>query len=81
VPRRYKFKYDMIYVHNQSLALDVRLILLSFWINLPRQVGRPGPEGLIPGNRVGWRKPAIGGTLGPPNDLYQSVAERPPEFR
>jgi lipopolysaccharide/colanic/teichoic acid biosynthesis glycosyltransferase len=32
VPRRYKFKYDMIYVHNQSLALDIRLILLSFWI-------------------------------------------------
>jgi lipopolysaccharide/colanic/teichoic acid biosynthesis glycosyltransferase len=32
VPRRYKFKYDKIYVANQSLALDLRLILLSFWI-------------------------------------------------
>ena len=32
VPRRYKFKYDKIYVANQSLTLDVRLILLSFWI-------------------------------------------------
>jgi len=32
VPRRYKFKYDVIYVENQSFALDVRLILLSFWI-------------------------------------------------
>ena len=32
VPRRYKFKYDSVYVRNQSLALDVRLILLSFWV-------------------------------------------------
>jgi lipopolysaccharide/colanic/teichoic acid biosynthesis glycosyltransferase len=32
VPRRHKFKYDLIYVANQSFALDVRLILLSFWI-------------------------------------------------
>ena len=32
VPRRHKFKYDRIYVGRQSFALDVRLILLSFWI-------------------------------------------------
>jgi lipopolysaccharide/colanic/teichoic acid biosynthesis glycosyltransferase len=32
VPRRDKFRYDSLYVRNQSLALDVRLILLSFWI-------------------------------------------------
>jgi lipopolysaccharide/colanic/teichoic acid biosynthesis glycosyltransferase len=32
VPRRHKFKYDRIYVNNQSFALDVRLIMLSFWI-------------------------------------------------
>jgi lipopolysaccharide/colanic/teichoic acid biosynthesis glycosyltransferase len=32
VPRRHKFKYDKIYVANQSLALDLRLIALSFWI-------------------------------------------------
>jgi lipopolysaccharide/colanic/teichoic acid biosynthesis glycosyltransferase len=32
VPRRHKFKYDAIYVRRQGLALDVRLILLSFWI-------------------------------------------------
>ena len=32
VPRRYKFKYDSVYVRNQSFGLDVRLILLSFWI-------------------------------------------------
>jgi lipopolysaccharide/colanic/teichoic acid biosynthesis glycosyltransferase len=32
VPRRYKFKYDKIYVEKQSFALDLRLIALSFWI-------------------------------------------------
>jgi len=32
VARRYKFKYDQIYVRHSSFALDVRLILLSFWI-------------------------------------------------
>lgn len=32
VARRYKFKYDAIYAKKQSFALDVRLILLSFWI-------------------------------------------------
>jgi lipopolysaccharide/colanic/teichoic acid biosynthesis glycosyltransferase len=32
VPRRYKFKYDSLYIRNQSLALDLRLIGLSFWI-------------------------------------------------
>jgi lipopolysaccharide/colanic/teichoic acid biosynthesis glycosyltransferase len=32
VPRRDKFRYDRLYVRNQSFRLDVRLILLSFWI-------------------------------------------------
>jgi lipopolysaccharide/colanic/teichoic acid biosynthesis glycosyltransferase len=32
VPRRHKFKYDLIYIENQSFGLDVRLIALSFWI-------------------------------------------------
>jgi lipopolysaccharide/colanic/teichoic acid biosynthesis glycosyltransferase len=32
VPRRYKFKYDQIYVRHSSFILDVKLILLSFWI-------------------------------------------------
>ncbi|HXG55008.1 MAG TPA: sugar transferase [Vicinamibacterales bacterium] len=34
VPRRHKFRYDRLYVKNQSWMLDVRLILLSFWISL-----------------------------------------------
>ena len=32
VPRRHKFKYDLIYIDNQSFSLDVRLIAASFWI-------------------------------------------------
>jgi lipopolysaccharide/colanic/teichoic acid biosynthesis glycosyltransferase len=33
VPRRQKFRYDRIYVRKQSMWLDLRLILLSFWIS------------------------------------------------
>ena len=33
VPRRHKFRYDRIYVERRSWLLDVRLILLSFWIS------------------------------------------------
>jgi lipopolysaccharide/colanic/teichoic acid biosynthesis glycosyltransferase len=32
IPRRHKFKYDLLYVRRQSVWLDVRLIVLSFWI-------------------------------------------------
>jgi lipopolysaccharide/colanic/teichoic acid biosynthesis glycosyltransferase len=32
VPRRQKFRYDVLYIRRRSLWLDVRLILLSFWI-------------------------------------------------
>jgi lipopolysaccharide/colanic/teichoic acid biosynthesis glycosyltransferase len=34
LPRRLKFRYDLLYVRRQSLWLDVRLVLLSFWITL-----------------------------------------------
>jgi lipopolysaccharide/colanic/teichoic acid biosynthesis glycosyltransferase len=33
VPRRHKFRYDKVYVDKRSWMLDVRLILLSFWIS------------------------------------------------
>jgi lipopolysaccharide/colanic/teichoic acid biosynthesis glycosyltransferase len=33
VPRRQKFRYDRLYVARRSSLLDVRLILLSFWIS------------------------------------------------
>lgn len=32
IPPRQKFRYDVLYMQRQSLWLDVRLILLSFWI-------------------------------------------------
>jgi lipopolysaccharide/colanic/teichoic acid biosynthesis glycosyltransferase len=34
VPRRHKFRYDRIYVRRRSWWLDVRLILISFWISV-----------------------------------------------
>jgi lipopolysaccharide/colanic/teichoic acid biosynthesis glycosyltransferase len=32
VPRRHKFRYDLLYIRRRSFRLDLRLILLSFWI-------------------------------------------------
>lgn len=32
VPRRQKFRYDCLYIRRQSIWLDLKLILLSFWI-------------------------------------------------
>ncbi len=32
IARRHKFRYDRIYICRRSFGLDVRLILLSFWI-------------------------------------------------
>jgi lipopolysaccharide/colanic/teichoic acid biosynthesis glycosyltransferase len=34
ISRRHKFKYDRLYVRRRSWFLDVRLILLSFWISV-----------------------------------------------
>jgi lipopolysaccharide/colanic/teichoic acid biosynthesis glycosyltransferase len=33
ISRRSKFRYDRLYIRRRSLALDMRLILLSFWIS------------------------------------------------
>jgi lipopolysaccharide/colanic/teichoic acid biosynthesis glycosyltransferase len=33
ISRRHKFRYDALYIRRRSLSLDVRLILLSFWIS------------------------------------------------
>lgn len=33
ISRRSKFRYDRLYIRRQSFALDMRLILLSFWIS------------------------------------------------
>jgi len=34
VTRRHKFRYDRLYVKRRSFWLDIRLILLSFWISM-----------------------------------------------
>jgi lipopolysaccharide/colanic/teichoic acid biosynthesis glycosyltransferase len=34
IPRRHKFRYDLVYVRRRSVLLDVRLIALSLWITL-----------------------------------------------
>jgi lipopolysaccharide/colanic/teichoic acid biosynthesis glycosyltransferase len=34
IPRRYKFQYDLLYIRNRSLRLDLKLIALSFWVTL-----------------------------------------------
>lgn len=33
ISRRAKFRYDRLYIRRRSFGLDVRLILLSFWIS------------------------------------------------
>jgi lipopolysaccharide/colanic/teichoic acid biosynthesis glycosyltransferase len=32
IPRRHKFKYDLLYLKKQSFWFDLKLIVLSFWI-------------------------------------------------
>jgi lipopolysaccharide/colanic/teichoic acid biosynthesis glycosyltransferase len=32
IPRRHKFKYDLLYIKKQTFWLDLKLIVLSFWI-------------------------------------------------
>jgi lipopolysaccharide/colanic/teichoic acid biosynthesis glycosyltransferase len=32
IPRRHKFRYDLLYIRRQSFLLDLRLIVASFWI-------------------------------------------------
>lgn len=32
IPRRQKFRYDLLYVRKRSFCLDLKLIFLSFWI-------------------------------------------------
>jgi lipopolysaccharide/colanic/teichoic acid biosynthesis glycosyltransferase len=34
IPPRRKFRYDLLYIRKQSLWLDLKLIIVSFWISL-----------------------------------------------
>jgi len=42
VPRRYKFRYDSVYVRRRTFGLDIRLILMSFWITFHGRWERRG---------------------------------------
>jgi lipopolysaccharide/colanic/teichoic acid biosynthesis glycosyltransferase len=44
VPRRDKFRYDLLYIRRRSFGLDLRLILLSFWITLRGSWERRGAK-------------------------------------
>ena len=44
VRRRQKFRYDRLYVERRSWCLDLRLILLSFWISLLGRWEVRGPK-------------------------------------
>ena len=44
VSRRHKFKYDLLYIRRQSFWLDIRLILLSFWITFRGAWERQGSK-------------------------------------
>ena len=44
VPRRSKFRYDLLYIRRQSFWLDLRLILLSFWITFRGAWERQGKK-------------------------------------
>ena len=44
VSRRRKFRYDLLYIRRRSLALDLRLITLSFWITLRGTWEHRGPK-------------------------------------
>ncbi len=44
VPRRQKFRYDAVYLRRPGLALDLRLILLSFWITCRGRWESRGPK-------------------------------------
>lgn len=39
-PRREKFELDLLYIRKQSYWLDLKLILLSFWVSLRLKWGR-----------------------------------------
>jgi lipopolysaccharide/colanic/teichoic acid biosynthesis glycosyltransferase len=57
IPRRNKFRYDRLYAAQQSLRLDLRLILLSFWITFSGAWERTPDERLKRTHKDdGWKK-------------------------
>jgi lipopolysaccharide/colanic/teichoic acid biosynthesis glycosyltransferase len=44
IPRRHKFKYDLVYIRRRSFVLDLKLIALSFWITARAKWEERGPK-------------------------------------
>lgn len=44
ISRRHKFRYDVLYIRRHSFWLDIRLILLSFWITFRGAWERQGSK-------------------------------------
>ena len=44
LPRRQKFRYDLLYIRRQSFVLDLRLIALSLWITARGRWERRGAK-------------------------------------
>jgi lipopolysaccharide/colanic/teichoic acid biosynthesis glycosyltransferase len=44
LPRRQKFRYDLLYIRRRSFAVDLRLVALSVWITLRGRWERRGPK-------------------------------------
>ncbi len=61
IPRRNKFRYDRIYISRQSMWLDLRLILVSFWISFHGTWESAHDERFTRSRRAGaWRKAKTG---------------------
>jgi lipopolysaccharide/colanic/teichoic acid biosynthesis glycosyltransferase len=57
IPRRHKFRYDLVYVRRRSVLLDIRLIALSVWITLRAKWEHRGDKlsRRVSGNKVSIR--------------------------
>jgi lipopolysaccharide/colanic/teichoic acid biosynthesis glycosyltransferase len=44
IPRRQKFRYDLLYIRRRSFRLDMALVALSFWITFRGRWERRGPK-------------------------------------
>jgi lipopolysaccharide/colanic/teichoic acid biosynthesis glycosyltransferase len=71
IPRRQKFRYDVLYIRRQSFGLDLRLIVLSFWITFHGTWERRGNK--VVRSRHGRRH-----DRGPATEAKHDAATRPP---
>lgn len=63
ITRRYKFKFDRLYIEQQTIWLDVKLIVLSCWISLQGKWEHPG--GKLPRRKARYGSRSAGTTARP----------------